>query len=248
MELFPAQPDLSLQLQISPPNASKPASANPSPVWRRPDPNTTTTADLPTFCGWKRGGPDASKPTSDAAQFDLALSRPTTTSSSIPNLFHHHYNHQHHLYQQLLHQHQQASGGLGPELGFLRPIRGIPVYQNPAASFPFVGQPALDSHPSSTVGGASLPNGGIGSGAGNNSLPYGHPHHHNHHHHNHHQSGVVRSRFLSRFPAKRSMRAPRMRWTSTLHARFVHAVELLGGHESKLLFNLICKLIKKKRN
>nr|QEX51333.1 putative transcription factor KAN2 isoform X5 [Cymbidium ensifolium] len=39
------------------------------------------------------------------------------------------------------------------------------------------------------------------------------------------------SRFLPRFPAKRSMRAPRMRWTSTLHARFVHAVELLGGHE-----------------
>ncbi|KAL2925866.1 putative transcription factor KAN2 [Bienertia sinuspersici] len=41
----------------------------------------------------------------------------------------------------------------------------------------------------------------------------------------------MRSRFLSRFPAKRSMRAPRMRWTSTLHARFVHAVELSGGHE-----------------
>ncbi|XP_020574815.1 probable transcription factor KAN2 isoform X2 [Phalaenopsis equestris] len=39
------------------------------------------------------------------------------------------------------------------------------------------------------------------------------------------------SRFLPRFPVKRSMRAPRMRWTSTLHARFVHAVELLGGHE-----------------
>lgn len=32
---------------------------------------------------------------------------------------------------------------------------------------------------------------------------------------------------------RRSIRAPRMRWTSTLHARFVHAVELLGGHESK---------------
>ncbi|KZV45211.1 hypothetical protein F511_11811 [Dorcoceras hygrometricum] len=31
--------------------------------------------------------------------------------------------------------------------------------------------------------------------------------------------------------AKRSVRAPRMRWTSTLHAHFVHAVELLGGHE-----------------
>lgn len=36
----------------------------------------------------------------------------------------------------------------------------------------------------------------------------------------------------SRFPAgRRSLRAPRMRWTTTLHARFVHAVELLGGHE-----------------
>ncbi|KAL5984814.1 hypothetical protein ACLOJK_038650 [Asimina triloba] len=31
--------------------------------------------------------------------------------------------------------------------------------------------------------------------------------------------------------SKRSIRAPRMRWTSTLHAHFVHAVELLGGHE-----------------
>ncbi|KAF5197247.1 Transcription repressor kan1 [Thalictrum thalictroides] len=30
---------------------------------------------------------------------------------------------------------------------------------------------------------------------------------------------------------KRSVRAPRMRWTTTLHAHFVHAVELLGGHE-----------------
>ncbi|KAL1539581.1 putative transcription factor KAN4 isoform X1 [Salvia divinorum] len=31
--------------------------------------------------------------------------------------------------------------------------------------------------------------------------------------------------------ARKSVRAPRMRWTSTLHAHFVHAVELLGGHE-----------------
>ncbi|KAJ3670127.1 hypothetical protein LUZ60_010451 [Juncus effusus] len=30
---------------------------------------------------------------------------------------------------------------------------------------------------------------------------------------------------------KRSNRAPRMRWTTALHARFVHAVKLLGGHE-----------------
>ncbi|KAA8547675.1 hypothetical protein F0562_004104 [Nyssa sinensis] len=58
-----------------------------------------------------------------------------------------------------------------------------------------------------------------------------------HHHHHHNQYGVgpseasMRSRFLQKLPTKRSMRAPRMRWTSTLHARFVHAVELLGGHE-----------------
>lgn len=41
----------------------------------------------------------------------------------------------------------------------------------------------------------------------------------------------LRSRFMSKLPSKRSIRAPRMRWTSTLHAHFVHAVELLGGHE-----------------
>ncbi|KVH92154.1 Homeodomain-like protein [Cynara cardunculus var. scolymus] len=43
--------------------------------------------------------------------------------------------------------------------------------------------------------------------------------------------GMLRSKFLPKLPTKRSMRAPRMRWTSTLHSRFVHAVELLGGHE-----------------
>ncbi|CAJ1952160.1 unnamed protein product [Sphenostylis stenocarpa] len=45
-------------------------------------------------------------------------------------------------------------------------------------------------------------------------------------------NGFVRSRMLSRQQSnKRNMRAPRMRWTSSLHNRFVHAVELLGGHE-----------------
>ncbi|XP_018448086.1 probable transcription factor KAN3 isoform X2 [Raphanus sativus] len=34
-----------------------------------------------------------------------------------------------------------------------------------------------------------------------------------------------------RFTAKRGVRAPRMRWTATLHAHFVRAVQLLGGHE-----------------
>ncbi|XP_050376380.1 transcription repressor KAN1-like isoform X2 [Argentina anserina] len=59
-------------------------------------------------------------------------------------------------------------------------------------------------------------------------------------HHHHHQHGdfsnnngfIMRSRFTPKsYQSKRNMRAPRMRWTSSLHARFVHAVELLGGHE-----------------
>lgn len=43
--------------------------------------------------------------------------------------------------------------------------------------------------------------------------------------------------FRARYPLKphikRSVRAPRMRWTTVLHEHFVQAVELLGGHESK---------------
>nr|QSD99724.1 MYB family transcription factor [Melilotus albus] len=74
------------------------------------------------------------------------------------------------------------------------------------------------------------------------------PHHHNHHLHRHQlQAGVSRN-FNQHFQphiygrdfkrntrvvngVKRSVRAPRMRWTTTLHSHFVHAVQLLGGHE-----------------
>jgi hypothetical protein len=44
--------------------------------------------------------------------------------------------------------------------------------------------------------------------------------------------GAMRSGNGSRGGKVRSSRAPRMRWTTVLHAHFVHAVELLGGHES----------------
>uniref|UniRef100_A0A0E0QEM6 Myb-like domain-containing protein n=1 Tax=Oryza rufipogon TaxID=4529 RepID=A0A0E0QEM6_ORYRU len=96
----------------------------------------------------------------------------------------------------------------------LRPIRGVPLYhhhqQQHAAAAPFVGAAPLPHHPSS--GGAcycepchvagAWRRGGCGGGGARGVLP-----------------------------AKRAPRAPRMRWTSTLHARFVHAVELLGGHD-----------------
>lgn len=44
---------------------------------------------------------------------------------------------------------------------------------------------------------------------------------------------------------KRSVRAPRMRWTTTLHAHFVHAVQLLGGHESKYIHVFFISVIAK---
>lgn len=137
-----------------------------------------------------------------------------------------------------------------------RPIRGIPVYHN--RSFPFHQQTSPSSSLPS-LGGADLDQISIlNSSSGYNNayrslqssprlkgVPLHHHHHHNHYgvvgssdssspHHHHH--GMIRSRFLPKMPTKRSMRAPRMRWTSSLHARFVHAVELLGGHESTYLY------------
>ncbi|KAL1213066.1 Transcription repressor KAN1 [Cardamine amara subsp. amara] len=130
-----------------------------------------------------------------------------------------------------------------------RPIRGIPVYHN--RSFPFHQQ----SSPSSSLpslGGADLDQISILNSSSSYNNAYrslqssprlkGVPLHHHHHNHYgvvgssdssspHHHHGMIRSRFLPKMPTKRSMRAPRMRWTSSLHARFVHAVELLGGHE-----------------
>ncbi|RWV85891.1 hypothetical protein GW17_00052274 [Ensete ventricosum] len=52
----------------------------------------------------------------------------------------------------------------------------------------------------------------------------------------------MRSRVTQRFPTKRSTRSPRMLWTSSLHARFVHATELLGGNE-RATPKLILKLM-----
>ncbi|CAB4296397.1 unnamed protein product [Prunus armeniaca] len=54
-------------------------------------------------------------------------------------------------------------------------------------------------------------------------------------HHFHHHPQIYGREFKRRARTvgnvKRSIRAPRMRWTTTLHAHFVHAVQLLGGHE-----------------
>lgn len=62
----------------------------------------------------------------------------------------------------------------------------------------------------------------------------------NHHHfHNNHQPHIYARSFKRNARVinggRRSVRAPRMRWTTTLHTQFVRAVQLLGGHESKSL-------------
>ncbi|RWW08556.1 hypothetical protein BHE74_00018005 [Ensete ventricosum] len=188
MELFPAQPDLSLQ--ISPPNSK------PTPSWSR---TSDENLDLG-FC-WRaidssdKSDTAPSLTKADNAGFEFSLANQSASETHGTNRGHHQLHfHQHHP---VLHQ------GYRQDLGLLMPIRGIPVYHNPPAAFRFLEnqQQQQQQQPHSCDSAAQ---------------------------------GLSRStsRFLPRFPAKRSMRAPRMRWTTTLHARFVHAVELLGGHES----------------
>ncbi|CAN0908021.1 Probable transcription factor KAN2 [Linum grandiflorum] len=232
MELFPAQPDLSLQISL--PN-TKPTSS----TWRR----TTTTAaadedadDSPLGGFWKRAlDSRTTTATGGGSAFDLSLSNPSSTSTSTsainnnPQYYppNHHFNNnnvsnffrsgpnfqQHHLhhhqYQNLNHHHQYPAAA--EEMGYLRPIKGIPLYQNPPPPSSNIHHHHL--HPSMDTINALASGGGGGRGFIGGMM--------------------MRSstRFMSRFPGKRSMRAPRMRWTTTLHARFVHAVELLGGHE-----------------
>ncbi|KAL3330849.1 hypothetical protein AABB24_034598 [Solanum stoloniferum] len=188
MELFPAQPDLSLK--ISPPNI-KPSSS----TWKR----KITSEDVNMDLGfWKRAHvvESTNSINTSSSCFDLSLSNNPTK----PNYLHNIKNYNTSQQNQMI-------------------IRGIPVYhQKPFASttttttttFP------IPSSPCSTINNNNI-NNTISSCA--STRP------------NFQQGGFFRSRFLSRYPVKRSTRAPRMRWTSTLHACFVHAVELLGGHE-----------------
>ncbi|KAL4565320.1 hypothetical protein LXL04_029409 [Taraxacum kok-saghyz] len=103
--------------------------------------------------------------------------------------------------------------------GLLKPIKGIPVlYQN---SHPNVQIQAQYHHHHHQNSQPSLDSCTVATTSSSSSLTHGRSF-----------NNIARSRLLSsRFPVKRSLRAPRMRWTTTLHSRFVHAVELLGGHE-----------------
>ncbi|XP_072970880.1 probable transcription factor KAN2 isoform X2 [Typha angustifolia] len=199
MELFPAQPDLSLQ--ISPPTTTPTSSWKKQDeememgFWRRAVDNsssTSTKSSTPSTAAAAEAAANA-----DDASFDLSLANPSSNLLLLRRHRNHHHHHHHHLH---FHHHHQ-------ELGLLRPLRGIPLYQH-SPSLPNL----LPAHQPQLL---------CDSSSATNFTPFA----------TRTPQGASRSRCLSSFPAKRSVRAPRMRWTSTLHARFVHAVELLGGHE-----------------
>ncbi|KAK8990657.1 hypothetical protein V6N11_028623 [Hibiscus sabdariffa] len=108
------------------------------------------------------------------------------------------------------------------------PIKGIPVYSPFFACDSLLDMEVnkLRFHQASS---SSL----VGSGARFNgiSMETLSPHFHPHHYAQYGTGELFRSRFMPKPQTKRNLRAPRMRWTSSLHARFVHAVQLLGGHE-----------------
>ncbi|VAI87900.1 hypothetical protein VPH35_129552 [Triticum aestivum] len=96
-----------------------------------------------------------------------------------------------------------------PDGGMLRPIRGVPLYPTPFPPPP----PPPHGGPSAAATAPCYCDPCHVAGAWRRGV------------------GGCGARLVG-FPApKRAARAPRMRWTSSLHSRFVHAVELLGGHE-----------------
>ncbi|KAJ8555177.1 hypothetical protein K7X08_012673 [Anisodus acutangulus] len=205
MELFPAQPDLSLK--ISPPNIK------PSSTWKRKTSSSSEDDENMDLRFWKRAMESTNNNTSSC--FELSLSNnPTRPYSCDPSFG----DHLHHLQNYILHQNHQV---INPEFNFLmKPIRGIPVYhQNPFSHQKPFDSPTTFPIPSSpcSIINNNNKNSTISSCASTRPNFQSH----------HQQGGFLRSRF----PGKRTTRAPRMRWTSTLHSRFVHAVELLGGHE-----------------
>ncbi|XP_004509751.1 probable transcription factor KAN2 [Cicer arietinum] len=206
MELFPAQPDLSLQISLTNNNETTSSSS-----WRRNTNEEEEEEEEIDLGFWKR----ALDSNSRSNTFDLSLSNPlsassSSSSSSNPNLithpFHNNNNSNNPFHQSHYFQNQNNNKkSLSEELGFLKPIRGIPVYHQKASpNNPF----ALFS--------SQKPFDVVASSSSSTTF---------------HSQSLMRSKFLPRFPSKRSMRAPRMRWTATLHSRFVHAVQLLGGHE-----------------
>ncbi|KAL8550115.1 hypothetical protein ACS0TY_008805 [Phlomoides rotata] len=213
-------PDLSLH--ISPPNCDSPSLANSS---------TFNLSSNSKACY------------NDTSFTDLSLAHPSNDDLLFNGNQQHPQNPYRNIYAVDSHLLEAATSDA------LKPIKGIPVYPN--RPFPFLASGGRDKDqyqkmrfyqmpPSPYFAGGldhhmpmlnlAGPNSGGAAAYRGGTARFAPGYlHHAHEASTHH--GFMRSRFLSKLPAKRSMRAPRMRWTSTLHSRFVHAVELLGGHE-----------------
>ncbi|CAA6667039.1 unnamed protein product [Spirodela intermedia] len=186
MDLFPAQPDLSLQISL--PNTN----SRPTETWER---NSDASINLEVGGGHhhhhhhhhsRRSSPVdslGSSTSSPPPALSRPISKPTTITTNGGEQTHLHCQD----FPQCDLQHQ------------LQPITGVPVYYNRDASpFPFVQHQPTNRH------------------RRRRRQPS-------------HPDSAPPPRL--RIPAKRIRRAPRIRWSTTLHTRFVHAVELLGGHE-----------------
>ncbi|XP_055810936.1 transcription repressor KAN1-like isoform X2 [Solanum dulcamara] len=179
---------------------------------------------------------------------ELSLAHPTTTTTNEENRS---FSRNPFLQQSYMINHQPISSQMNNHgVSLLDPIKGIPIYHQDSFSNFLEKDPkrsfgSLYSTPYYNLDHLSF----LNCGTANASSPYGIPmvaNRFQQHQHSQYSNGVgslgpttsshdnslmMRSRFLPKFSSKRSMRAPRMRWTTSLHARFVHAVELLGGHE-----------------
>lgn len=201
MELFPRQLDLSLHI-------STPSCFSPSPASASTTASSwpwTTKQQLPEE---EEAAATTSTTTSSRSAPPLLLCNSdvfSTRGSSTTNTNHH------------------ADGGLANsqqlKAAARQPIHGIPVYHGHQQQ-----QRRQLHHPHDVVGtrqsdgGRRLFSHHVGVGVTPSRTLS--------------SSSSSPARLLPRLPpGRRSVRAPRMRWTTTLHARFVHAVELLGGHE-----------------
>ncbi|EES13398.2 hypothetical protein BDA96_07G053200 [Sorghum bicolor] len=208
MELFPSQPDLSLQIGL-------PASATPHDHHHHHGATALSARFLAAAAaggggsnGVVPGGNPAASMAPSSLQLPMPMPLPLPVQLPMP-----------------VPPNAAAAAGAGGGLYYhpdtaaaaamLRPIRGMPLYQHPHThavpppTFPpphaaGAGAGPCFCEPCHVAAGAWRR---AGCGVGARVAGLGFP------------------------PAKRAARAPRMRWTSTLHARFVHAVELLGGHE-----------------
>ncbi|KAG6525953.1 hypothetical protein ZIOFF_015926 [Zingiber officinale] len=203
MELFP-----DLSLQISPPSSTSRSST-------RKNPNLIDQSFELEF--WRRPLPTAASDRRDAT-IDLDLSSPSSNSTASSNCKHH--NLRLHPYSHLF-PHRRGGvdgggggcGGGGEGGGYedSKPIKGIPIYHNPPPSFSLL---ALQRRPLCKAS----------SSSSNFAFPFAAS-----------QLGFAQRSSAMRMPLmitrRGGARAPRMRWTTNLHARFAHAVELLGGHE-----------------